>query len=73
MKTFKMHIAYDKARPWQEQITEICDNLRSRGRYPQGFTMDQNNFIIGGMIACDCNDKHDRAYCDGESNSCTNS
>lgn len=65
-KTLKMHIAYDKARPWQEQITEICDNLRSRGLYPQGWEMDQNNFIIGGMVNCDCADKFDKSYCDQE-------
>ena len=73
MKTFNMHIAYDKARPWQEQITEICDSLRSRGLYPQGFDRDQNNFIIGGMVACTCGDKFDKAYCDGENNCNPNS
>ena len=66
METFRMNIAYDKARPWQEQITEICDSLRSRGLYPQGFERDENNFIIGGMVACDCGDKFDKAYCDKE-------
>ena len=70
MKTFKMSIIYDKARPWQEQITEICDNLRSRGKYPQGFTRDDNFFHIGGMVSCTCKDKYDKAYCDEERSSC---
>ena len=61
-----MKIIYDKARPWQEQITEICENLRSRGLYPQGFTRDENNFTIGGMVSCTCDHQFDKAYCDKE-------
>lgn len=68
MRTFKMTIIRDKAKDLSEDIEGICAGLRERGRYPQGFTYDDNNFYIGGMCACDCSDKFDKAYCDEEGN-----
>lgn len=64
MKTFRMKIVKDKAQDWQDQIQEICSDMRSRGLYPQGWSQDGNYFYIGGNYNCDCSHKFDKAYCD---------
>ena len=53
METFRMIIARDKAKDWQDDIKDICDGLRKRGMIPQGFERDENNFTIGGTYGED--------------------
>ena len=53
METFRMTIVRDKAKPWQEDIKEICDGLRNRGYTPHGFDRDDNFFHIGGTVGKD--------------------
>jgi len=65
MKTFKMEIILDRQKDKGRQIEKICTNLRKKGRYPQGYTLnDRGTVTIRGNISCDCRDQFDKVYCD---------